>query len=368
MQTISVSTANEEDRREWENYVARRKIDNHSFSWAWRDIIAQAFGHKPYYLIARTASSQQLRDTNGSAQRNEVVGICPLFCVRSLLFGKSLVSVPYLNGGGVEADSKQATEALLEKASSVGQELRVERIELRQRNPVPLLAEAGLHERTHKAAMVLKLEENPEALFSSFPPKLRSQIRRPSKSGIYAEISDYGNASDGHLLNAFFAVFAENMRDLGTPVYPRQLFEAARTGFGSACRVIVVWFEGKPVAAGITIGQGNTAEIPWASSLRRVNKLAPNMLLYWTAIKKACEDGYAYFDFGRSSPESSTFKFKEQWGAKPLPLHWYYRLFIGEMPNVSPQNPKYSLLVNCWKRLPLAVANTLGAWITRSIP
>ena len=113
---------------------------------------------------------------------------------------------------------------------------------------------------------------------------------------------------------------------------------------------------------------GEPTEIPWASALRRFSKQSPNMLLYWEAIKTACMDGYRVFDFGRSSPDSGPFRFKQQWGARPLELHWYYRIFDGCIPDVSPTNPKYTALVGCWKRLPLPVANMVGSWITRSLP
>ena len=92
------------------------------------------------------------------------------------------------------------------------------------------------------------------------------------------------------------------------------------------------------------------------------------MLLYWEAIKNAIESNCDVFDFGRSSPESGTFRFKKQWGAEPLPLYWYYHINKGEIPNVNPNNPKFSLLVNTWKCLPLSIANSLGPKITRGLP
>ena len=118
----------------------------------------------------------------------------------------------------------------------------------------------------------------------------------------------------------------------------------------------------------MTIGYGKRVEIPWASSLMQFNQFRPNTLLYWHAIKAACEDGYATFDFGRSSYDSGTYRFKEQWGCKPLPLYWYYAGGEENVPDVNPKNPKFSALVQCWKRLPVPLANAIGPWITRSLP
>lgn len=356
---IDVSIATDKDHEDWNDYLLRRAINHHSYAWGWRQIIRRVFSHQPHYLIARETSG-------GNPKSEAVVGICPIFFVRSVLFGKTLISLPYLNAGGVIADSESAFTALISKAEAIANELQVDYLELRHRAPLSWKQET-LTERSHKIAMQLELNQDPEKLFSSFPPKLRSQIRRPSKSGIYAEVSDPAKATDA-AVDAFYSVFAENMRDLGTPVYPKRLFHEAVATFGRSARVIVIWSERKPVAAGITLGQGDTLEIPWASSLRKYNKLSPNMLLYWEAIRTGCLDGYRYFDFGRSSLESGTFKFKEQWGAKPKPLYWYYLVLSGKIPDVSPKNPKFTALVSCWKKLPLTVANNVGPWLTKSLP
>ena len=110
-------------------------------------------------------------------------------------------------------------------------------------------------------------------------------------------------------------------------------------------------------------------EIPWASSLREFNSLCPNHLVYWTALETALAEGATVFDFGRSTPDEGTFKFKEQWGAEPLPLHWEYWLASGDrLPDASPKNPKYRLMIETWKRLPLWMANLAGPRIVRDIP
>ncbi len=138
--------------------------------------------------------------------------------------------------------------------------------------------------------------------------------------------------------------------------------------FSKTAKIITVQYDNRPVAAGLTIGFGNNVEVPWASALRKYNKQSPNMLLYWEMIKAACEDEYEFFDFGRSSLDAGTFKFKKQWGSEPQPLHWYYHLRRGEAPDVNPKSAKFSLLVNTWQKLPLPIANLAGPLITRHLP
>jgi serine/alanine adding enzyme len=363
---IEVSVANEADGTAWDAYLQGKEVNHHAYAWAWRSIIAETFGHKPFYCVAWDVSGIDRQETNGKNQRQSVAGVLPLFYVNSLIFGKALISIPYLNAGGIIADSEEAFQLLLRKASLLAEELGAAYIELRHRGPA-VWSGHKLDERTHKVSMLLELNTNAEELFSSFVPKLRSQIRRPAKSGIYAQVSPAtGNGDDS--ISKFYSVFSEHMRDLGTPVYPKKLFCSTKKHFGQACRVITVWHERKPIAVGITLGFGSSVEIPWASALRKYNNYSPNMMLYWEAIKTACSDGYRVFDFGRSSRDSSTYRFKEQWGARPLELHWYYKVLAGEVPDVNPKSPKFSLLVNCWKHLPLGLANRIGPWITRGLP
>ena len=125
---------------------------------------------------------------------------------------------------------------------------------------------------------------------------------------------------------------------------------------------------GEPVAAGITVGFKEYVEIPWASSLKRFNKFSPNMCLYWEAMKTGVSDGYRTFDFGRSTKDSGTYRFKAQWGAEPRPLAWYYIAAPTDVPDVNPKSGGFSLLSRAWQNLPLPVANTLGPIITKSIP
>ncbi|MCC6221527.1 MAG: FemAB family PEP-CTERM system-associated protein [Deltaproteobacteria bacterium] len=362
--SIRVDIATDNDEPEWNRFLDKVDSVHHAHCWEWRSILAKTFSHAPYYLIARDVSSI----TSTASASGQVVGILPLSFVRSVLFGKALISLPYLNAGGILAFNREAFLALSDKAVELVKELGAKYLELRHRGANDCLKDTcGYYEKSHKVAMTLNLCPDPEDLFQAFDTKLRNRIRRPLKLGMYAEsTSTSSNRLD--LLEDFYSVFSQNMRDLGTPVYPKSLFYNSMKFFGSKARCIVIKQENKPLAAAITIGHQRAVEIPWASSLRMANKLSPNMLLYWQVIKTACEDGYKIFDFGRCSPDSGTYHFKAQWGATPLPLHWYIKQNGGSIPDVSPTNPKFSPLVKCWQMLPLSIANTFGPWLSRSLP
>jgi FemAB-related protein (PEP-CTERM system-associated) len=171
------------------------------------------------------------------------------------------------------------------------------------------------------------------------------------------------------LVQDFYAVFSRNMRDLGTPVYPRSFFSAILTSFADIAKVYVVELKRRPVAASIVLTYGDRAEVPWASSLRSANSVGVNMLLYWAMLRAAAQAGRRRFDFGRSTRDSSTYRFKWQWGARPEQLRWHYWLPADRaLPRLNPDNPKYRTAIALWQRLPLRVANLLGPLIIKNLP
>ncbi len=347
LSVISVMKVKEmrEPGLEWLQYLDQHPSSCLSHDPRWGKVFDAVFGLRPIYLQIKEA--------------DKVQGVLPLVMMSSWLFGRFVVSMPYLNHGGICASSPQARAALLERAVDLAKECKASWLELRHESPV----DWSLATRQHKVAMRLALPQSPEILFRSFPAKLRSQIRRAEKEGMTARS---GGLEE---VGAFYRVFSRNMRDLGTPVYPRRFFEKVMEVFSERARIITVYDNSSPVASGLVMGFKDRLEILWASSIRKYNPFGVNMLLYWSVLGYACKQGYQVFDFGRSTSGSGTHKFKVQWGAQPVPLHWYYWLPTGEtLPNLSPQNPKYGLAVKLWQRLPLPVANMMGPLISRYLP
>ncbi len=329
----------------WDEYVLRHPESRGPHLSGWKHVIEKTFGHKCHYLAAR----------EGNALR----GVLPLTHMRSRIFGSFLISVPYLNYGGILAEDETARAALYEHARDLGKKLRVQHLELRHLAPqMP-----DVPTKQHKVAMVLDLPEDTEKLWNDFKAKLRSQIRKPQKEGLTAR---FGQQEE---LSNFYNVFAENMRDLGTPVYSRKFFAHILATFPKHAHLCTIYHGPEAIASGLVFGFRDTLEIPWASSLRKHNALAPNMLLYWSVLEFAVRNGYRKFDFGRCSPNEGTFKFKEQWGAKPAALYWQYWLSNGHsLPDISPHNPKYQRAIQLWQKMPLGLTRLLGPPIVKNIP
>jgi FemAB-related protein (PEP-CTERM system-associated) len=330
---------------EWDDYLSGHPEATADHLWGWSGVFARAFGHRPVYLAARRGAT--------------IAGVLPLVVCRSRLFGRSVTSLPFLNYGGVLSDDEEAAAALLEEARRVAESARAAHVEFRHvRRQFPQLPH-----RQHKLAFTRRLPATTDALWAETDRKVRNQVRKAQKSGLQAV---RGRVD---LLEEFYAVFAENMRDLGTPVYSRRLFAEALGAFPDRIRLTVVRRGAEPVAAAVEIRWKQSVLVPWASALRRHRSLCPNMLLYWTLLEQAVADGLVVFDFGRSSPGSGPHQFKLQWGAQETPLAWEYLLNAGaSLPDTSPSNPKFRLAIEGWKRLPLGVANRLGPWIAAQLP
>jgi len=312
---------------------------------AWLDVIERAFGHETRYLVAES--------------RSGISGVLPLVFFRSRLFGSFAVSLPFVNYGGVLANDAAAAQALLEAAVEATRAAGGTHLELRHSTrQFP-----ELDSKRHKVAMRLPLAATAEAQWNTLDRKVRNQVRKGEKSGLTAQV---GGAE---LVNEFYHVFAHNMRDLGTPVYSRRFFDTVVSTFADSSRVFVVRHDGRPVAASIVVWYRNMAEVPWASALRSSNALSANVFLYWQMLRFCIEQRLRVFDFGRSTPNEGTFHFKKQWGADPIELVWEYWTAPGvPVPSLNPKNPKFSLAIRAWQRLPVKVATTLGPMIVRNIP
>ena len=338
-------TALGDETKEWNAYVLENTAASIYHRAEWRELISKTFGHETYYFNAR--------DKN-----HKIIGILPLIRLKSRIFGDFMVSMPYFNYGGAIADHPVIERQLMETANKKAAGLGIANIEYRD-----VITREGLPVRTEKVNMILPLPESVDNLWEGFSSKLRSQIKRPQRD--LPDILIGGK----EYLGDFYEVFSRNMRDLGTPVYSKLFFSNIMDCFTQDSRIIQVRLHGRPVSAAFLLGFRNTLEIPWASTIREVNHLSMNMLLYWEVLKYAVVNNYKYFDFGRSSKHSGTYRFKQQWGAHPRQLHWHYWLSTGqEMPSLNPDNPRYAMAIKVWRHLPLKLTNWLGPKVVGNLP
>jgi serine/alanine adding enzyme len=340
---ISVSAT--DDVARWEAFITSAAGSTFCHRAGWRDVMRSVLGHETSFFVA-------------TDDMGEWRGVLPLVRVRSIL-GRYSISMPFLNDGGPLGDD-DAVAALVEFAVADAERTGAKILELRSRSALP----GRVTPSGRKVAVHLALPTTIDELWkTTFRAKLRSQIRRPTKEGMTAR-------AGRDELDAFYAVFSRNMRDLGTPVLPRAFFDALVRVFGDSVSFTAVYTAaGNPAAAACCLTWRDETEVTWASSLRELNHLSPNMLLYAQLMEQAIARGVRVFNFGRSTPGSATHKFKLQWGGEDVPLPWpAWSRSGGDASTPSPDRPIFKVATSIWRRLPVVVANQVGPLLARHLP
>jgi hypothetical protein len=373
----------EDDPAAWNAFVLAAPGATAAHLWEWGPAIAETYGHPTHHLVAR--------DAHG------IAGILPLTEVRSRLFGKSLVSLPYLDTGGIVATRTAAWSGLLAAAAELAFGLGIRRLDLRHAAPPRLAAPA----RADKVTLVLDLTaatgarsgartaseaggrahagedglaSGAEGLWQAIGAKTRNQVRKAAKAGLAVEHTGRAGIDD------FYRVWCANMRDLGSPAHRRRWFESLMAHLGERSSCYLVRCEREVIGGLIAVRAQDTVVVPWASSDRRHFALSPNNLLYWTVLRDAVQAGVHRFDFGRSSIGSGTYHFKRQWGAVDVRLYWQEVdalalpaiLAPGEEPPAATppaalEPGRRAQAERLWRRLPVPVATWLGGRVRGGI-
>jgi serine/alanine adding enzyme len=330
---------------EWPEFLRQNSTSLPSHNPAWADVIKQSFKHNSFILCARSSSGQLL-------------GGIPFTIFSSPLFGKFAVSMPYLNYGGVVSEYKNVCIELMQALNNVRKQFDLKHIEVRS-----IYDGIGDNPSTKKVSMLLQLPGSDKELDKILGSKLRAQYKKAE------EFNPEFRIGKCELLNDFYAVFSRNMRDLGTPVYAKHWFSNILKHPNLDASIIIIYIKGKPVSCGFLVKNGSLMEIPWASTIKKANKYNTNMWMYRNILSFAIEQGCEYFDFGRSTMDAGTYKFKKQWGAKPYQHYWYCLLPPDSpRPELNPDNPKLKIFIRLWKWLPVWIANIIGPGIIKGIP
>jgi FemAB-related protein (PEP-CTERM system-associated) len=341
---IAVRFCEDGEEKAWDEYVYRCPEASQCHLSGWRRVIEQTYGHRAFYLWAW--------------DEGQICGVLPLILMGGMVFSRSLVSMPFLDDGGICADNDQARAALYQEAVRLSEQQKAGVLDLRHRQPNTL----ALTPNGAKTTLVLELPIDAELLWRGFDAKLRNQIRKAIKSGLTASWGGPEKLFD------FYDAFAWNMRDLGSPVHSREFFANIFQEFAGDVRFMLVR-QGEVVIGGaVCFSFHDTLLVPWASSRKEYLSRCPNNLLYWEMIRWGCENGYRRLDFGRSSPGSGTYRFKRQWGTKEEPLHWQcLSKENGRQTLLHSDNPKYQWVIRAWQCLPMPVTKVLGPLVRGQI-
>lgn len=355
----------ENELASYQSYVDSHPKATPYHNVAWGKAVLDAYGFTPVFF--------GLYDSDTS---KELIAVMPAVEVKSVTGKTKLCSLPYCDLGGILAYSIEALASLKQQvlehanASSMIFEYRDCQSNIADLNQAE---DADVHEentvselkRGEKVRMLFELEQSADEQLASFKPKLRSQIKKSIKNGVTSEIL---TTPSREKIESFYSVIAQNMRDLGSPVHSIEWFTSIFSHYKNNAFLVLVYIEGLCVGGGIVIHSKDKAVIPWASTLRSHNKFAPNMLLYWQVLSEVINRGITNFDFGRSGFDEGTYRFKKQWGAKPVLLNWETTEQKQLKKEVTSKKSKArETIENIWRKLPLGLTMFLGSKIRKFI-
>ena len=339
----SLAAGNSAEIQRWDAFVAECPGATFFHRAGWQRIVSDVFGHDSYFLYA---------------ERDGVIeAVLPLGHVNSRLFGNALVSLPFAVYGGVAARTAEAADLLEAEAQKIAQRLAVDHLEFRnleQRHP-------GWPQQDLYVSFRKELDPDIEANMQAIPRKQRAMVRKGIKNGLRSEI-------DGDV-ERFFKLYADNVHRHGTPAMPKRYFQTLLEVFGADCEVLtVVDADGTPLSGVLSFYFRDEVLPYYAGDAVAARELAANDFKYWELMRRACERGIRVFDYGRSKQGTGSYSFKKNWGFEPQPLFYEYCLYKRDsIPQNNPNNAKYKLLINAWRRMPIGLANWLGPFIVRNL-
>ena len=306
---------------------------------AWSLAVQAGCGQRARYLIAERADGT-------------IVGVLPLSEMRSPLFGRALVSTGFGVDGGVLGD---ALEALASGAWDLAQRLGCPSVELRG-GAAP---EGWTSDDASYLGFARDLAADDDAELLAIPRKQRAEVRRALGFDL-----DVATGTSRAMQAEHYRVYAESVRNLGTPVFPAKLFHSVMAAMDAD--ILTVRHQGRAVASVLSLYFQGTVYPYWGGGTVAARALRANDRMYFALMRHARARGCTRFDFGRSKTDTGAAAFKKNWGFTPE-KRLYAKRSDGPAREVNPLNPKYALMVRTWKRLPLWAANAAGPWISRGL-
>jgi FemAB-related protein (PEP-CTERM system-associated) len=342
---LTVETLTPPFEARWDRFVRATPGATFFHLLGWRFLVERTFRHRAHYLLARRGE--------------RIVGVLPMFELKSRLFGHSLVSVPFAIGGGVVREDEEAARLLLDQARTLAEALRVDYLELRSERPVS----GELLTKDLYVTFRADLTTGEEAMLKKMDRKRRQMMNYVARAGFESRVVGIEE------LPRFYALFCESMRHHGTPVYPQLFLQEILDRHPGDTNLFFVYHEGRLVSGVLNLMWGDVIMPYYAGSVQENRPRGVDDYMYLAVMRWGREHGFRTFDFGRSKRGTGAHAFKARWGMDEVPLAYQYHL-VGarELPNVSPANPKYKAMIRAWQKLPLPLTRLIGPRIIRSIP
>ncbi|WP_434340570.1 FemAB family XrtA/PEP-CTERM system-associated protein [Motilimonas cestriensis] len=329
-------------RQQWDQFVAQHPEGEFFHLSGWQQVIEDVYGHTCWFYLVE--------------EQGEIIGLLPLAQIKSWLFGNKLISLPFAVSAGVLANSQAVADLLIAQAQTLAVELKVDCLELRHRKPqCPTWSSQASHEN-----FSCTLASSAEEILAKIKKKQRAVVRQSLANGLNHRIES--NCDN------FFAIYSESVRNLGTPVFPKAYFKALQRVFDGQIDILTVFSGEQAVSSVLSFYYKNQVLPFYGGGTNVARSLKSNDYMYYQLMCHAQQQGMTEFDFGRSKIGSGAHAYKKHWGFQPTPLFYEHYLVNGqELPNISPNNPKYQLFIQAWKKLPLPISRALGPMLAKDL-
>lgn len=344
MSSITIKEFQDTYSNKWDEYVNSSVNSTFFHLIGWKGVLERTFRYKSYYIYAES--------------HGKICGVLPLFLIKNLLSGRALVSLPFGVYGGVCADNEHIENLLIEEAKKLTKKKNSSYLELRNKSKNI----GNMPTKFLYSTFIKELPTIPKDCLEFLPRKSRAAARK----GINSELKiDIGLPN----IRSFYDVYTKSVHNLGSPVFPIKFLKNLISRFKNDIVILIVKNKEKPIAGVFTFLFKDTILPYYGGSLPQYLNLQPNNFMYLKLMEYGVENGFRYFDFGRSKEGTGSYDFKKNQGFEPQPLYYqYYLNKINSIPDVSPLNPKINAMVKIWKHLPISITNLIGTKIIRYTP
>jgi FemAB-related protein (PEP-CTERM system-associated) len=313
----------------------------------WRNVMSKTYGFETHFLLAR--------------EGKEVVGVMPMFIVRSLLIGDRATTMP----GGLCADDSQAAQALIERAIEVGKQANAKQFVIHDTRQI---WPGDLHTSTSHVGWVAHTNSDVETLWQGLHRETRRQVRLARDNGLTVSIDRARKRVED-----FYQVMSRFTHQAGTPVFGLRFLESVVDTYSDAFSIAVVYKERRPIGAYFQLLMGKTVFGIWGGSLHEYLRLRPVYLAFWELLSDASAKGYHRWDMGRSPADSNSSRFKGQWGGISSPIYQQVAGVAGHQPEANmidrlESESRYQRFTRVWPKLPFLIVQFLGPKLRRHVP
>jgi len=330
--------------KQWDDYVKSHQQGSFFHLSGWKIVIEESFSHACYFLYIK--------------KDDKICGVLPLVEVKSILFGHALISTPFCVYGGAIADSDLLTRALEDEACQLAEKLHVDYLELRYKEK----QDSSLLLKQAHSTFGCEIAENSDQILANIKKKQRAVIRHSLKNELTFSLE-----TDKKNLHDFYRLLSTSYRNLGTPIFTKRYFENLIETFGDCSDIVIIKNKENQPSSTVMNFYFQDQVLPYyGGGNDSARGLKSADFMYYQVMCHAQEKGKTWFDFGRSKNDSGPYKYKKNWGMEAKPLYYYYHLVNAkELPNLSPNNPKYKFFISMWQKLPLKVSQFVGPFLSK---